>query len=119
MKKVLTKYQIKKLYDITKKEKYYFPLPTIELLKLTNVEYQEKLDYLDKEMKKCDLGIFKTAEFFSLEERKKNLLRDECWDLQWRIEHFNEELDKDMNTTYLIEIDDEDCNYIDELEEKN
>lgn len=117
--KILTKYQIKRLYDITKKEKYYFPITTPELLKLCHVEYQEKLEYLDEEMKKCDMGLFKTAEYFSLEERKKNLLRDECFDLQWKLEHYEEQLDLEMKKLYKIDIDDEDCNYIDKLEKTN
>ena len=117
--KNITKKQLKRLYEITKKEKYYFPITTPELLKLCHVEYQETLEYLDEEMKKCDMGLFKTAEYFSLEERKKNLLRDECWDLQWKLKHYNEIIEKELIENILVDIDDEDCCYIDELEEQN
>ena len=117
--KELTKKQIKTLYEITKKEKYHMEFTTPELLKLCHVEYQEKLDFLTEKMKECDLGIFKTAEYFSYEERKKNLLRDECWDLQWKLEHFEECLENELKENITMDIDDEDCCYIDELEEKN
>ena len=50
MMKVITKKQLKRLYEITKKEKYNFPYTTPELLKLCHVEYQEKLEYLDEEI---------------------------------------------------------------------
>ena len=88
--KSLTKYQIKNLYEITHKEKYKFPETTKELLKLCHVEYQEKLSALENKMKQNDFGLFKSAEYFVYEQMKNNLLKDDVWDLQWKLEHFEE-----------------------------
>ena len=117
--KSLTKYQIKNLYEITHKKKYKFPETTKELLKLCHVEYQEKLSALENKMKQNDFGLFKSAEYFVYEQMKNNLLKDDVWDLQWKLEHFEECYDKEMSKSYLIDIDDEDCCYIDKLEKTN
>lgn len=119
MKVILNKYKIKKLYELTHKEKYYFIESTPELVKLTNVEYQEKLENLDYKMKECNNGLFKSAEYFLYEDQKNRLLVDDCWELQSRLNNFEPEHIKEMNEEYMIEIDDEDCCYIDKLEKKN
>ena len=112
----LTKYQIKDLYNKTKKEKYYFPETTKELLILCNVNYQEKYDYYTKKMEENN-GLLKTADYFFYEMKRDNLLKDDCWDLQWKLNHFDEEIKNELDKIYEVDIDDEDCCYIDKLEE--
>ncbi len=116
---ILNKNQIKKLYEKTRKDKYYFIESTPELVKLTNVEYQEKLELLNEKIKECDLGIFKSAEYFLYEDKKNRLLNDDCWELQSRLNNFQPEHDKEMEEKFMIEVDDEDCCYLDKLEKTN
>jgi hypothetical protein len=109
--KVLQGFEIQKLYKKTGKRKYKINLIPDSFLMEENENYQKLYKELTERMEKAVFKLgdteIKTSEYYQLEERRKNLIRDECFDLKWKIEHINDisVLDK----YYQIEVDDEDC----------
>ena len=109
--KILQGYEIQELYKKTGKKKYKINLIPDSLLIEKNEHYQSLYKEISERMNKAILRIgntkIKTSEYYQLEERRKNLIRDECFDLKWQLEHFNN--DCILNKFYIIEVDDEDC----------
>ena len=118
MLKVLQGYEIQKLYERTGKRKYKLNLIPDSLFIEKNEHYQSLYKELTERMEKAiiKLGVteIKTSDYYQLEERRKNLIRDECFDLKWQLEHNNDIII--LKKYYEIEVDDEDCSNNDLLD---
>lgn len=116
--KVLQGFEIQKLYEETGKRKYKLNLIPVSLLIEQNEHYQklykELSDKMDNSILRFGNTEIKTSDYYQLEERRKNLIRDECFDLKWQIENLNNELV--LKKYYPIEVDDEDCSNNDLLD---
>lgn len=116
--KTLQGFEIQKLYEHTGKRKYKINLFPESYFINKNENYQNLYKEITERMNKAILRIgnteIKTSEYYQLEERRKNLIRDECFDLKWELEHFNN--DCILNKFYIIEVDDEDCSNNDLLD---
>lgn len=116
--KTLQGFEIQKLYEYTGKRKYKINLFPESYFINKNKNYQSLYKEITERMNKAILRIgnteIKTSEYYQLEERRKNLIRDECFDLKWELEHFNN--DCILNKFYIIEVDDEDCSNNDLLD---
>ena len=53
--------------------------------------YKELSDKMDNSILRLGNTEIKTSDYYQLEERRKNLIRDECFDLKWQIENLNNE----------------------------
>lgn len=118
MLKTLQGYEIQKLYERTGKRKYKLNLIPDSLLIEQNEHYQKLYKELSDKMDNSILRLcnteIKTSDYYQLEERRKNLIRDECFDLKWKIENLNNEFV--LKKYYPIEVDDEDCSNNDMLD---
>lgn len=118
MLKVLQGYEIQKLYERTGKRKYKLNLIPDSLFIENNEHYQALYKELTERMEKAVLRFgnteIKTSDYYQLEERRKNLIRDECFDLKWQLEHNNDIII--LKKYYEIEVDDEDCSNNDLLD---
>jgi hypothetical protein len=118
MLKILQGFEIQKLYERTGKRKYRINLIPASFLMEQNEHYQKLYKELSKRMDNAIIKFgnneIKNSEYYQLEERRKNLIRDECFDLKWQIEHLNE--DFILKKYYEIEVDDEDCSNNDMLD---
>lgn len=118
MLKTLQGYEIQKLYERTGKRKYKLNLIPDSLLIEQNEHYQKLYKELSDKMDNSILRLcnteIKTSDYYQLEERRKNLIRDECFDLKWQIENLNNEFV--LKKYYSIEVDDEDCSNNDMLD---
>lgn len=116
--KILQGYEIQELYKKTGKKKYKINLIPDSLLIENNEHYQSLYKELTKRMEKAVIKLgdmeIKTSDYYQLEERRKNLLRDECFDLKWQIENLNDLFV--LKKYYEIEVDDEDCSNNDLLD---
>ena len=105
--KTLQGFEIQKLYEYTGKRKYKINLFPESYFINKNKNYQSLYKEITERMNKAILRIgnteIKTSEYYQLEERRKNLIRDECFDLKWELEHFNN--DCILNKFYIIEVD--------------
>lgn len=111
MVKVLQGFEIQKLYEKTGKRKYRINLIPDSFFIEKNVNYQKLYKELTIKMKESIIKLgnteIKTSDYYQLEERRKNLIRDECFDLRWQLEHYNNDII--LKRFYQIEVDDEDC----------
>lgn len=118
MLKVLQGYEIQKLYERTGKRKYKLNLIPDSLFIENNEHYQSLYKDITERMEKAVLRfgntVIKTSDYYQLEERRKNLIRDECFDLKWQLEHNNDIII--LKKYYEIEVDDEDCSNNDLLD---
>lgn len=118
MLKVLQGYEIQKLYERTGKRKYKLNLIPDSLFIENNEHYQSLYKEITERMEKAVLRFgnteIKTSDYYQLEERRKNLIRDECFDLKWQLEHNNDIII--LKKYYEIEVDDEDCSNNDLLD---
>ncbi len=118
MLKTLQGYEIQKLYERTGKKKYKINLIPDSLLIEDDEHYQSLYKELTERMEKAIIKVgdteLKTSDYYQLEERRKNLLRDECFDLKWRLENLNDLFV--LKKYYEIEVDDEDCSNNDKLD---
>lgn len=118
MLKVLQGYEIQKLYERTGKRKYKINLIPDSLFIENNEHYQSLYKEITERMEKAVLRFgnaeIKTSDYYQLEERRKNLIRDECFDLKWQLEHNNDIII--LKKYYEIEVDDEDCSNNDLLD---
>lgn len=118
MLKVLQGYEIQKLYERTGKRKYKLNLIPDSLFIENNEHYQSLYKEITERMDKAVLRFgnteIKTSDYYQLEERRKNLIRDECFDLKWQLEHNNDIII--LKKYYEIEVDDEDCSNNDLLD---
>jgi hypothetical protein len=109
--KVLQGFEIQKLYKKTGKRKYRINLIPDSFFIEKNVNYQKLYKELTIKMKESIIKLgnteIKTSDYYQLEERRKNLIRDECFDLKWQLEHYNNDII--LKRFYQIEVDDEDC----------
>ena len=76
--------------------------------------YKEITDRMEKSIIKIGDIDMKTSEYYQLEERRNNLLRDECFGLKWQLDNFNNNVL--LQKYYEIEVDDEDCSNNDKLD---
>ena len=116
--KVLQGYEIQKLYEETGKRKYKMNLLPDSYFIDKNENYQKLYKELTERMEKAIIKIgvteIKTSDYYQLEERRKNLIQDECFDLKWQLEHNNDTII--LKKYYEIEVDDEDCSNNDMLD---
>jgi len=116
--KTLQGFEIQKLYERTGKRKYKINLFPESLFIKNNEHYQSLYKELTERMEKSIIKIgdtkIKTSDYYQLEERRKNLIRDECFDLKWQLEHNNDIII--LKKYYEIEVDDEDCSNNDLLD---
>jgi uncharacterized protein YdaU (DUF1376 family) len=116
--KSLKGFDIQKLYEKTGKRKYKMNFILDSFWIEQNENYQKLYKELSERMENAIIKLgdseIKTSEYYQLEERRKNLIRDECFDLKWQIEHNNN--DYVLEKYYLIEVDDEDCSNNDLLD---
>lgn len=116
--KTLQGCEIQKLYELTGKRKYKINLLPDSYFISKNENYQRLYKEITERMDKAVLRFgnteIKTSDYYQLEERRKNLIRDECFDLKWQLEHIN--TDYILNKFYIIEVDDEDCSNNDLLD---
>lgn len=116
--KVLQGYEIQKLYEETGKRKYKMNLLPDSYFIDKNENYQKLYKELTERMEKAIIKIgdteIKTSDYYQLEERRNNLIQDECFDLKWQLEHYNDTII--LKKYYEIEVDDEDCSNNDMLD---
>lgn len=96
--------------------KYALYEMSIDDIKMYNCEYNDKCEEIENEKNKAILHIGSTKVFtpayYALEERRKKLIHDECFDLEYYIENIDNYNKEILENYYLIDVDDSDLQYL-------